>query len=306
VVAGYTINIAVYNETGEMVKQIAVTQFSQPLENIQLTPDGLISGLNDSIEVVYNGVTITSWDGTNSDGTLTSNGTYYVKVDNIDALGTVTTETKQLEVNRSLSKITVSVYNEAGEVVRHLYGVTDDPLGSTMTNVTLSSNVIDPGATGANDPNQLILVIETTGTPVTLVWDGNNDSASLVGGGRYELHVQWNNGQGSVTDITKGVLVVGARTPLGQVVAAPNLLNASSGMITTFKVNTTQSLTLRVRVYTMAGELAAKPADGTVGANSVTWDATGLASGMYLGVVEGLNPQGGLALRQIVKVVIVR
>jgi hypothetical protein len=56
----------------------------------------------------------------------------------------------------------------------------------------------------------------------------------------------------------------------------------------------------------MAGELAAKPANGTVGANSVTWDATGLASGMYLGVVEGLNPQGGLVLRQIVKVVVVK
>jgi uncharacterized repeat protein (TIGR01451 family) len=306
VLAGYTVKIGVYNEVGELVKQIAVTQFSQPVDNLWLSPDGTVSGLNDPVEIVFAGVTIASWDGTNKDGNPVGNGTYYVKVDNVDSLGTVTTVTQEAVVNRSLSRITVSVYNEAGEVVRHLYGVTDDPLGASLSEVTLNTPVIAPGAAGVNDPAQLILVLETSGVPVTLTWDGKGDSGAFVMGGRYELHVQWDNGQGAVTDITKGVLVVGERTPLGQVVAAPNVLNAASGMITTFKVNAAQSLTLRVKVYTMAGELAAGPMDGAVGGNSVTWDASAFASGMYLGFVEGLNPQGGAALRQIVKVVVVK
>jgi uncharacterized repeat protein (TIGR01451 family) len=305
-VVGHVVKIGVYNEVGELVKQIAVTEFSRAVENLQLSPDGSISGLVDPVEMVFQGVTIASWDGTNGSGSLVGNGTYYVKVDNIDSLGTVTTVTREITVSRSLAKIMVSVYNEAGEVVRRLYGMADDSKGTVMSDVDLNTTVIVPGAAAGNNPTQLEIVLENSGVPVTLTWDGTGDSGAVVAGGHYELHVQWDNGQGTVTDITRGVMVAGEKIPLGQVTAAPNVLNASNGMTTAFMVNAAPPLTLRVRVYTIAGELAAGPQAGGSGGNSVTWDASGMASGMYLAVVEGLNTQGGTALKQIVKVLVVK
>ncbi len=64
-------------------------------------------------------------------------------------------------------------------------------------------------------------------------------------------------------------------------------------------------MTLRVRVYTLAGELMSD-FQGTPGANQASWDATGYASGLYLAAVELLNPNGGLMDRQILKVMVLR
>jgi len=55
------------------------------------------------------------------------NGNYYVKVDNIDTFGVVRTTTQEVTVNRSLYKADLTIYNEAGEVVRHLLTYVDDP-----------------------------------------------------------------------------------------------------------------------------------------------------------------------------------
>ena len=90
----------------------------------------------------------------------------------------------------------------------------------------------------------------------------------------------------------------------GMVLAQPNVLNGGNYR-TTFTVNASPTLTLKVKVYTMAGELMWMGA-GATGGNSVQWDVSQAASGLYLGVVEGVDAQGNKAFRQILKVMVVR
>jgi hypothetical protein len=64
-------------------------------------------------------------------------------------------------------------------------------------------------------------------------------------------------------------------------------------------------MTLVYRVYDMAGELVQSPASGQAGTNLAQWDASGVASGMYIAVVDALNAQGGLVGRQRLKIVVI-
>src|SRR5581483_176136 len=126
----YTVRISVYNGAGELVKIILTTQLAQPLLNFTLGPGDAITtlrGAGSQITLYYGTSAVGSWDGTTQDGSLASNGTYYLKVDNIDNLGQDQSTTQQVMVSRSLLKTTVLIYNEAGEIIRHLYLYTDDP-----------------------------------------------------------------------------------------------------------------------------------------------------------------------------------
>jgi hypothetical protein len=92
---------------------------------------------------------------------------------------------------------------------------------------------------------------------------------------------------------------------IGVVTAWPNLLNAAKGpMTTTFHTNSSLSLTLKVSIYTVAGELV-HVASGNAGANQVSWDASGVASGTYLVVAELFTPTGGLAGQQILRIAVI-
>jgi hypothetical protein len=64
-------------------------------------------------------------------------------------------------------------------------------------------------------------------------------------------------------------------------------------------------LTLRVKIYNLAGELAAE-LQGAPGTNQVSWNATRYASGLYLAVVDLLNSDGGKMGQQILKVILLR
>jgi hypothetical protein len=93
---------------------------------------------------------------------------------------------------------------------------------------------------------------------------------------------------------------------VGAVTARPNLLNrASPSYTTTFFSDSSLNLTLRVSVYDMAGELVQTPKMGLSGQNSVSWDASQVASGIYLAVVESLNAQGGTVKRSSLKVAVI-
>jgi len=307
VTAAHLVKIGVYNEAGELVKELLVRDFSQSIDNVTLGPDAKVESLNDTIQVLYKGLVLAAWDGTNTLGDPATNGIYYIKVDNSDSLGMTTSVSMQVVVSRTLSKITANIYNAAGEVVRHLYKMVDDPVGGAMTGVDLSTGVIEPGIAAPTDPAQLEVVLQTTVGPVTLVWDGKNDKGEVVMGGHYQLEVKWDNGKGSVTEITKGVLVVGGRVPQGTAVAKPNVLTIANGTrVSVIEVNSAQGLTVRGRVYTVAGELVATLVNDPASPWKTAWDGGTVASGLYLAVVEGVNAQGGLALRQVVKIMVVR
>ncbi len=220
----------------------------------------------------------------------------------------VTTVTRQATVSRSLVKVSVEVYNSAGEVVKHFYGWVDDPLGARMTNVVLSGSALQPGApAGQGQPSDVQIMIQTSGTAVTLSWEGTNDQGSYVSPGEYLLQAHWFDGQGATTDISKSILVTAyGNRGAGTLVAQPNILTVSAGVTrTTFKDDSPENLTLRVRIYTLAGELAAD-FQGTPGTNQASWDATGYASGLYLAAVDLLNAEGGRMGQKVLKVMVLR
>jgi uncharacterized repeat protein (TIGR01451 family) len=296
VIGDFTVRVGVYNEAGELVKQIFVKQFSQAIQDITLMTDKVISSLNDKIDIVYQGQVIGTWDGTNTAGEPVVNGKYHIKVDNVDPMGTVMTTTQEAVVSRTLYKEEVVIYNEAGEAVRHLYSYVDDPGKAGLVDVRLSASVIRPGGTGNGIPTQLVV---TLSTGASVVWDGRSDAGKVVSTGKYIVEAHSVDGQGGETQITRMVMVEGGdgEKGAGTVQVSSNLLDA-----TTTQAVFQSSLTgqkLKVRVYTVAGELVADLLEGT----NPTWNTSGLASGLYLAVVQIKDAQGLLASR-VLKLVV--
>jgi hypothetical protein len=306
VVGQYTVKIGVYNEAGELVMEFPIAQYSQPILNVTLQSSNTIttlSGPGSTINVYYEGYLIGTWNGTTSNGTLVTNGAYYIKIDNVDSNGVDQSTTVQAMVNRPLYSTTVLIYNEAGEVVRHLYAYTSNPGQTIVTSAQLSSSVIEPtNGTSTGGTSSAVTISLSNGT--TVVWDGKSDTGSIVQNGQYFVEIHSLDGQGGDTIIDERISVLDGNNGMGPVFAKPNILNSANGFSTTFVDTTAATLTLSVRIYTTAGELAAPVINGAAGTNEASWTATGLASGLYIAVVESLNPAGGIADQKVLKLVV--
>lgn len=297
----YTVKVWVYNGAGEVVKQILVETFSQPLVNIQLSSGALIQSLTAQVGIYDDGFLLGNWDGNNQQGLPVSNGRYYIQVENIDPVGNVTSVTQEVTVNRPTASVSVNIYNAAGEVVRHLYGLVDDPGGGSMTSVALSTSVVEPNAAIGTAPTQVVIGIGGPGVPLTLTWDGKNDSGQVVTPGYYLIGVHWDNGQGGSTDITRGIVVENGGSS-ARVFAAPNLLTASSEP-TTFISGDPNVKTLSASIYTVAGELVTR-VEGIPGTGQAIWAPGRAASGFYIAVVTTRDSNGYFLSRQTLKLVV--
>jgi len=215
-----------------------------------------------------------------------------VKLDNVDPMGVVTTATQEAIVSRSIYRTEVTVYNDAGEVVRRLYEVLSDPGPAGLSGVSLSSAVIQPGTPGGTVPRQLDIILSGG---ATVVWDGRADNGRVVSTGKYYVEVHTSDGQGGEQQITHSVTVAGqnGQKGAGTVTAGPNSLDAANPSAT-FSSNASGTL-LKVRIYTLAGELVDDLPKGPSG--TVAWNASGKSSGLYLAVVEVSDTQGLLAIK---------
>ncbi|HEY5039691.1 MAG TPA: hypothetical protein VIJ93_11515, partial [bacterium] len=298
----YTIKIGVYNEAGEMVKEVLIEQLSQAINNINLQP-AVITSLHGQIDIYYQGALIGTWDGTNNTGDPISNGIYHIKVDSVDSVGAVQSVTQDATVSRVFYKTTILVYNEAGEVVRHLYTYLDDPGKQAVLSMQLSTAFIVPGATQVGAiPNQVAITL-SNGT--IRYWDGKGDTGAYLENGQYFIEVHSKDGQGGETLVTQRVSLedFNAASGVGTVIAQPNMIQPGGSTLVTFKTNSAMVLTLQVSLYTLAGELV-MTIPGDSGTNQALWDTKGVASGLYLALVESRNASGGLAARQTLKVVV--
>ena len=301
VVAGaYTVKIGVYNEAGELVKQIAVTQFTEAITSLQWPSGSTLSGLGQSVTFTDMGHVIGQWDGTSSTNDPVSNGVYYVKVDSVDANGTVTAITQQVTVSRTLSHVTVNIYNEAGEVVRQLYATVTAATSQGLANAQISGDTIQIGApAGAGLPSVVTL---TLASGVTLSWDGRSDNGNWVSDGKYFLEIHAVDGPVNQAQ-TYSVNVRGGGAS-GAFYALPNRLDAGQ-TTTVFKVDSAQTLTVEARVYDMAGERLAT-IEGQSGTNQASWNSAGAASGLYLAEVVARDAAGKIWGKKIVKILIVK
>lgn len=301
VTAAYAVVIDVYNEAGELVKQLLQQQYSQPINNISLQAGASITslaGANNAVSIYDGSHYITSWDGTSSNGSLVSNGNYYVKVENTDTLGVVTTEVQTVTVSRQLETVSVKIYNEAGEVVRTLSTVISDAQASQLNLTQLSSTVIQPGSPGANGQLEIVL-----SNGVSLTWDGRGDNGQVVTNGEYYLTINATNGMGGNTVIARTVMVENGHNTNNQIFAYPNSVVDGAGPVT-FSINPATPQTLSVRIYDVAGELVTAPV-GPAGGNYAVWDPSGKASGVYIARVKAVETSSGnVTAQQTLKILI--
>ena len=300
----YHVKIDVYNESGELVREIYTDERAQQVTNFDLS-NPTITTLNGTSYVEVNGSSIASWDGNAASGNPVSNGKYYVTVTNTDPYGQTTTESQVVMVSRNLASVEVDIYNEAGEIVKHLYTYANDPTDTPMSQVNLSTAFINPSrGTGNNGPGSSASVTITSPNGVDVVWDGTSDMGAIVTNGHYEIEVHWTDGHGSTQVISKGIVVQTRNNPVtdGTVWAQPNILRGGATS-TTLQVVSNSSYTLKVGLYDVAGELI-RNYQGTAGSNQAAIDLNGLSSGLYFAVVDLTGPNGGLVQRQVTQVVL--
>jgi flagellar hook assembly protein FlgD len=177
-----------------------------------------------------------------------------------------------------------------------------DTTDTEMTNVNLSSNILTLGSKTTGGASLLQIVVNTTGTPVTLTWDGTNNSSTDVTPGTYTLQMHWDNGHGEISNISRSVIVVGAGVS-GTVAAEPNVLTPSQSLTTFNGTGIANAWTLTVKIYTIAGELI-RTLPGTPGTATAQWDAMGMASGVYIASVQVQDANGGILHNQLLKVLV--
>ncbi len=300
VVGQYTIRVNVYNEAGEVVKTILVTQMSQPIMNIQLAP-ATITSLEGQVQIYDGSYLIGTWDGTTNNGTPATNGVYHISVDSTDSSGVIQSVTQEAVVSRSIAQVNVDIYNEAGEIVRHLFAYMDDPNNSLITGFNLSASAIIPGSSSPGTPGQ-VQITSDLGT-LLATWDGKSDSGTVVTNGIYFVEMSTTNGAGGQSTITKTVTVLqqGSHWAAGTVTAAPNETDADHPTIT-FATGTV-GLTLEVKIYDVAGELVAN-INGDREISQAQWTPVKTASGLYIAVVGLTDSNGKWAGQQILKLLV--
>jgi hypothetical protein len=301
----YTVNIDIYNSAGEVVKTIPVQDFSQPINSITLSTSNQITalrGAGSTIQIYFDGVLIGAWNGSGNSGNPVTNGNYMIKVDSDSSTGVVTSVEQQATVNRQLSDIAANIYNSSGELVRALYTVVGEGSNVQMMRVSLSSSVLSLESNTGVSASLLQIVVNTTGTPVTLTWDGTNNLATDVTPGTYEIELHWDDGEGQTSDITRSVQVVWG-TGGGSVIAEPNVLTTGQTLTTFNGTGIANAWTLKAKIYTIAGELV-KPITGLPGTAAAQWNAAGMASGIYIAAVQVRDSNGGVLENQLLKVLV--
>jgi len=298
----FVVKVGVYNETGELVKQLSVTELSSPVNSIQ-SGNPTITSLTSSVGVVVDGQQLAAWDGTTQSGMPASNGQYTLQVSSTDPFGVTTTVSEQVTVTRNLAKIQVNIYNEAGEIIKHLYSYVNDPNNMALSNFQVSNAFIQP-VSGTPIPGANNTLTITAANGVSIVWDGTTDSGTLATSGHYIVEVVMANGAGSETVFSKGIVVQAGHGSgaNGTVQVGPNILKGGV-TTTTVSINSSLNLTLTIHMYDVAGELI-RTTQGAAGSNQASLDASGLSSGLYLVVTDLTDANGHFVQKQISKLLI--
>jgi flagellar hook assembly protein FlgD len=228
-----------------------------------------------------------------------ANGSYFLKVDSLDAYGTVSSVIKTVTVNRPLRTVTVSIYNQAGEVARNLLGETTVPRKPDQQ-MTLSTNVFQPGGDGTDgSPTSVEILISGE---AALTWDGRSNNGHFVSDGSYDVEATIENpGQASQVTI-RSVSVLGSTSSAGRVTIRPNVLDGSHPNATFHVEGLKPTQRIRAKIHTLTGALVAV-LEGSVGQNDLVWHSSTVASGLYIVAIETWDGSG-MSGRAIAKMVV--
>ncbi len=283
------VTVSVYNEAGERVATLGEVRTSAPIERVEFSEDAVLNRLGDRVTILWGESrrVLGVWDGLGEKGQPVMNGAYFLKIDNVDAFGSVTSVTRSLTVNRPLARVVVRVYNEAGETVRTLLGVVCDPLEG-VAELRLSTEVIEPGeGEGARSRVEIILAGD-----VQLEWDGRSNSGAYVVAGAYFVELTVEGARGTQV-VTRPLSVISSRGLTGMASLRPNVLGSQHPTAVVHVEGLRPEQRVRFRVHNLAGHRVAEQ-EGAMGQNDIVWNVKGLSSGLYIVRVDCMDGKGML------------
>jgi uncharacterized repeat protein (TIGR01451 family) len=315
----YVIHLAVYNESGELIKTYAAFELNTSISNFTIV-NGNLTTDSQSVSILYNGVSVGIWDGTDSTDTKVSNGTYIIKIDSTDPFGVTTTVSKDVSVLIGRNVLTATIFNEAGEAVKHFSqadlqalvaggsGVLQ-ALDYDVAQIRLPSNVIEPDYSGSSSSNKVLTIVMGSGR--TFTWNGEGDNGAILTPGTYYIQFQSQVQGQADQEISLMIRIEGGANGISGVVLAPNPIRVSQlTQIPYFNINLNAAniSSTTVKIYTTAGELVKPMLTNDSGNPTVVhWDVVhnNIASGTYIAVIE-LNSSNGMIGRKILKAVVIR
>ena len=313
----YLVHLAIYNQSGELIKDLVTFTLANPVSDFTIV-NGVITTDSQTAQFFYKGILIGSWDATGTDGSKVTEGTYLVKIDSVDPFGVTTTVTKNVSVIIGRDTLQVAVYNEAGEIVKHfteteiknlIAGAAGNllPEDFDVGKIRISANTISPTNSNTSGPNQTITV--TLGSGRSFIWDGRGDNGNILSSGTYFMEVKSDMQNKAPQQIVMTLHVLdGNSGQLGDAVLGPNPVDLNKTKTAIFYINnlSNQVTEIKVKIYTVAGELTDVVANTPGDLTQVPWDLNQarMASGAYFAVVEFNGPSGNIG-RKVIQVIVI-
>jgi hypothetical protein len=282
--------VAVYNSAGELVAMLAqgLGLYQEPT-GLALQQAVISAGQADGLMLVGTGVQL-SWSGVNAQGQLVDPGTYEVMAQIRDSFGKVDTLNTSITVLRAPGSTQVSIYNSAGELVRHwLLPASGDALPTRI--VAPGSEDFVPGAA----PLGLAWGAQSWDL---VAWDGTDQQGLRVQSGVYTVQVLRSDGSGSTGNLSEQVMVIDPPAAgMGPVVVAPNPAGPGTRQVKLVAVLPAGVRELKAWVYDLAGERVAQLSQQSPGL--LVWDLGGSANGVYIAVLQWLGPDQAFNIRKV-------
>ena len=306
----YLLKIAIYNEAGELVRNIGSSPTNNSINQIILSTGGQtnvtlmttqypLSIYLPGIETPNNagsGGTDFIWNAVNNANQTTGNGVYYIKFEELDMYGHTNVLIKEITVMVVQEYVEVCIFNSAGEKIKSIRDYKD----VTNTKISLKVGINDNGQVYVAKGNNNINITYGTNLNEYVIWDGLNDQGIAVTPGSYEVQVSVVSTQGRTVVAAKSIVLLSEKiTYMKGVSIQPNPYSSSIAGLKQIKfawVSGIDTGWMNVTVYSMFGEKI-RTLNATLESGFVVWDIKNIdnsrvSTGYYVVVFESKNSTG--------------
>ena len=191
----------------------------------------------------------------------------------------------------------VRIYDERGEMVAQLCGslIFPEGTGFSMSVSGFTPNAAGPGGT---------IAIYLNGQVVT-TWDATDKNGNRVPNSYYHFVIEEHTAEGRTVVLARDAFVASNHEGEVSLTARPNIGRAGGTMLFSASfAGVPADEQSNIRIYTVAAELVRtiKLSNGTATWSLETEEGTPAATGVYLAVLDGINPTNGQKLVKITKV----
>jgi hypothetical protein len=194
----------------------------------------------------------------------------------------------------------VYVYDERGEKVAVVCGLSGFP-GEGSYTIDISGYIPNSGGEGGT------VTITLNGLAIA-VWDCRDRNGNLVPNSFYHFVLFGHTPEGEEIVLETDAFIAPHQGRSALLTARPNKAGAGDNILFSASFDGVPADgRSKIRIYTVAGELVRtiQVSNGTASWQLETADGTPVASGVYLAVLDGINPTNGQKLQKIVKVMVV-